>query len=1461
MSSLKALWTLLLVSVATAAGAQTYYNVNIEAMTGGNVSAVLTAQAGATVTLTVTPDATHYIEATDIEVLPSGNVAEARNRAPGLGLLQEVTAIDITPEGQGTYTFTMPAWNVTISATFHERTDICTAVITLGKDNGGAGTLAPYAIDGKEHKPIVTEVKLGAVTLKDIDMVTAALGSFTIVVDGTVNNKQEYDVFYYMADYASCGTKEVTVKGRGKYMGQSVQTFSINPKSITKDDGEGGKTASDFLTVTPPTGLVYNAQQQNAAFTIIDNDRTDPEDDTKPYTLVQEKDYTLTGNVQVNAGTYEVTVTGIGDYSSGAAVADRQFKTSFTISKLDLSTTTLTLAQTTYEYDGTKKEPMTTVTIPGTTPITLTTSDYKTEYTNNLVVGTATATVKGTEVNTTGTKAMNFTITKHALTITALPQTVIYGTPITLTVDQVASEGLLSILDGGVVVTQAVSGITLTPSTNQATTEGTITPSVAIIDDGYGNDVAGCYDITYVAGALTINPKAYDSGDITITGVDESYVYTGSEISPVLTVKNTEINEEMVLGTDYDVEYAANLNIGTATVTITFKGNYSGTTTRNFDITKRPVTITALAQTVIYGTAITDGVTKAETEGLATDHTLTAVTLTPSTDQFTTNGTITPSAAIISDAQSTDVTANYEITYTNGLLTINGKDYGSGDIDITGVDESYVYTGSEISPVLTVKNTEINEEMVLGTDYDVEYAGNLNVGTATVTITFKGNYSSTTTRNFTITKRPVTITALAQTVIYGTAITDGVTKAMAEGLVTGHTLTAVTLTPSTDQFTTNGTITPSAAVISDAQGTAVTANYEITYQTGKLTILQKASENLSVDAISSSVYTGQDIKPTPVVKDLDKVLTEGTDYNVSYESNLNVGTATVIITFKGNYSGALTPTFRITKRPVTITAQPQTVTYGTAIDQGLEKAETEGLATGHTLTAVTLTPSTDQQTTEGTITASAAVISNAQGTAVTTNYEITYQTGKLTILQKASENLSVDAISNSVYTGQDIKPVPVVKDLGKVLTEGTDYSVSYENNLNAGTATVIITFKGNYSGTLTPTFRITKRPVTITAQPQTVTFGTAIDQGVEKIVIEGLVTGHTMTDITLTPSTDQVTANGSITPSAAAINDVLGKNVTANYEITYQDGLLVVLAKEVETEDNTKVIVEYDEEGNPQGHVSDVEDTPNVVIPETVIGPNGEVIPVTAIDKEAVVGKENIEDLVLNSEKEITFKDPEIIDWIIEERVKVHVYQTLLKSYAEGQLKDLVDAGLLVTDITNVHRMFTFSNAFDVILPNGVRQYTCQVINDQVHLHEIESRIVRRETGVLLIGTPKLQSYVATRETTPAGLYAGNDLRPVMESEHISEVSHAYLLKENAFHKMNLNNSIPDGKAYLLWPDPATYDSASARLLIVETETDIDAASAEDEDERWYDLQGRSLDKKPLEPGVYIRNGKKVIVK
>lgn len=236
---------------------------------------------------------------------------------------------------------------------------------------------------------------------------------------------------------------------------------------------------------------------------------------------------------------------------------------------------------------------------------------------------------------------------------------------------------------------------------------------------------------------------------------------------------------------------------------------------------------------------------------------------------------------------------------------------------------------------------------------------------------------------------------------------------------------------------------------------------------------------------TETAYTGSAQSPSVTyVKDrTGKTLTKDTDYTVAYKNNTNVGTATVTITGTGAYyKDSIDKTFKIT--PLSITSA--TVT-------GISNQE----YTGSVITPVPVvklgdktlvkdkdyTVSYKNNLNAGTATVTIIGTGNYIGT-VYVNFQITSPPvvePKPPVVEPekvAIDTAAVAAIADKTYTGKAIKPVCTVTVDGKKLTEGTDYTVTYKNNINAGTASIIITGQGTYSGDKTVTFKILPKKIT-----------------------------------------------------------------------------------------------------------------------------------------------------------------------------------------------------------------------------------------------------------------------------------------------------------------------------------------------------------------------------------------------
>lgn len=91
------------------------------------------------------------------------------------------------------------------------------------------------------------------------------------------------------------------------------------------------------------------------------------------------------------------------------------------------------------------------------------------------------------------------------------------------------------------------------------------------------------------------------------------------------------------------------------------------------------------------------------------------------------------------------------------------------------------------------------------------------------------------------------------------------------------------------------------------------------------------------------------------------------------------------------------------------------------------------------------------------------------------DYKMLSSTANFTIITRSICDASVIRISAQTYTGSEIRPKPTVSFNGKILSEGTDYTLNYSSNINVGTAKITIKGIGNFSGSATYVFNIVEQ--------------------------------------------------------------------------------------------------------------------------------------------------------------------------------------------------------------------------------------------------------------------------------------------------------------------------------------------------------------------------------------------------
>lgn len=290
-------------------------------------------------------------------------------------------------------------------------------------------------------------------------------------------------------------------------------------------------------------------------------------------------------------------------------------------------------------------------------------------------------------------------------------------------------------------------------------------------------------------------------------------------------------------------------------------------------------------------------------------------------------------------------------------------------------------------------------------------------------------------------------------------------------------------------------------------------------------------------------YTGQPLTPAPEVTLGDQKLKKDVDYSVSYSNNTKAGTATVTVTGINRYTGVAKGTFEIVGKPSASkqsvnVPSPAKLTYDgsnqTAISSNEIYTVKNGAATNAGSYKATLTlknkdsykwastgKSDDVEVnwsiSEASI--SSAKVSAAKQTfngqalspSVTvklgdctlksgTDYAVSYSnnqhagTAEATVTGKGNyagtasgtftispANISEASISVAAqnYTGSQLTPVPTVTLDGMSLEFGTDFTTSYSNNVKVGTANITVTGKGDYAGSATSTFKITRGQATV----------------------------------------------------------------------------------------------------------------------------------------------------------------------------------------------------------------------------------------------------------------------------------------------------------------------------------------------------------------------------------------------
>ena len=526
-------------------------------------------------------------------------------------------------------------------------------------------------------------------------------------------------------------------------------------------------------------------------------------------------------------------------------------------------------------------------------------------------------------------------------------------------------------------------------------------------------DIAGDDLIVSGSANFTINPA-----EVTLTANSGTEAYDGTEKTlsgftcsvDGLTFEGVSASGSGTEMGDYPVTFTG-VTIGTTKDT---SGNYVVMSTVNgtLTISRKQLTITADSETKVYdGTPLTKN--SYTHTVLLTGDKIEGVTVTGSQTNAGASDNVL-SAAVIKNSNNDDVTANYDITYTNGTLTVTPK-----PITVKADNKWKAY--GEADPRLTYTSGGLlNNDAITGT---LSRVAGENVGTYAITVgglTAGDNYEiSFTGANLTIVKAELTVTANNHTITYGDAPAgNGVT---CEGFVGEETSAVLGGTLAYDfSYTQFGDVGNTYTI--KPKG-LTSSNYKITFSTGKLTVSPK-EVGLTWSETTSFPYDGSPHAPTATATELvngDKigVTVSGAETNAG---NSHTATASALTgTKKHNYKlpEANTQSFTIT---------PKSIGGGTTLADGytLNFGENNTILLTDDVIGSALVPSTDYSVGEDTDTNEGYSERNVTGKG---NY-----TGSFTV-RNASVAFSTDTEQDR-WSGTFVAEKKNEGDIGFALPEG-----------------------------------------------------------------------------------------------------------------------------------------------------------------------------------------------------------------------------------------------------------------------------------------------------------------------------------------------------------------------------------------------------------------------------------------
>ena len=688
-------------------------------------------------------------------------------------------------------------------------------------------------------------------------------------------------------------------------------------------------------------------------------------------------------------------------------------------------------------------------------------------------------------------------------------------------------------------------------------------------------------------------PNASIEGTVTFDQV--SFVYDKQAHQPTVTVRLNDVTLEQ--GTDYTVTYklgetvvAEMVNAGEYTAIVTAIEPYVGTV-------EQKITITHAELKIVFATA-----ENKEYDGKS-DVTITAVKLqgicdgdTVSVDSTKVKGML-PSMSVgthdkvsLSDLVLVgDAAGNYTLSETaENVATevvITKKTLPKEELQLIIPESEYSYTGEEIRPTVTVKHGETE---IPADAYTVTYSDNVNVGTATVTVESLGGYDfENLTATFAITKAAaaaLTVGGQPAKVVYGNqpfklSASGGISGAAVTWSVTEGSEIASVAADGTVTISGAGKVTVKASQSGDANYNEQSAEVSFEVKPAELTVASVTVADKTYDgkktvAIKTVALNGI-VNSDEVSVKVNEGKAELADSKAGVYNKVTVSNLVLTGADAKNYTlmqptEAISASVTVTKAAVPAALKDITETVGVdTADLVIENLGKEMPADAGKLTYEFFNQSTssgakvvvlDKKVDEnGKLTSKLA--GGMAGEQVIYEVTVSSDNYKDTVVKvvvtlgslalEASDVTVTPSAAELTYDGKEQKPSVEVKYGTAVLVSGTDYDVTYPSDtVNAGEKELTVQFKGNYSGSVTAKYAITKAKVSVSGvKAQDKTY-----DGTTKATVSATLSGVVSGDDVKVDAVGTFADKNSGSNKTINVTYTLSGDDAGNYELTANSG-------------------------------------------------------------------------------------------------------------------------------------------------------------------------------------------------------------------------------------------------------------------------------------------------------------------